>query len=163
MEGNSGRHEDPVSSVLSPGMDTDLISFKFHFHAPPNLFPDVSPTSNVMEIQVSPIPSITLTTNILEPGDMGSKTTNVPFAYKMPKPKLAMDKKAYEVVISNVIKGDKSGFVREDELIESWRIFTPVLHWKEGADGPTPEPYEYGSKGPKGVKEFEDRYEKNNQ
>ena len=143
-------------------MHEDIITFKFHFHAPPTLFPDVSPTSNILEIQVSPTPSITLTTNILEPGDMGSKTANVPLSYKVPKPKLAMDKKAYEVVIFNVIEGDKSGFVREDELTESWWIFTPILHWKEGADGPTPEPYEHGSEGPKGAKEFEARYEKNN-
>ena len=109
------------------GMHEDLITFKFHFHAPPDLFPDVSPTSNILEIQVSPTPSITLSTNILEPGDMGSKTANVPLQYTVPKPKLAMDKKAYEVVIFNVIQGDKSGFVREDELTESWRIFTPSV------------------------------------
>jgi len=50
--------------------------------------------------------------------------------------------------------------VREDELVESWRIFTPILHWKEGADGPAPEGYEYGSQGPEeAIKKFEARYE----
>lgn len=29
------------------------------------------------------------------------------------------------VVIANIFKGDQSGFVREDEVIASWEIFTP--------------------------------------
>ncbi|KAL7414583.1 glucose-6-phosphate dehydrogenase [Mrakia frigida] len=151
----------PIIMKTGKGMDTDLITFKFHFVPPPSLFSDVEPTSNVLEIQVSPSPSITLSTNILEPGSLvGAKTVNVPLKYVVPKQKLAMDKKAYEVIIYNVIQGDKSGFVREDELVESWRIFTPILHWKEGADGPSPEPYEYGSKGPEeAMKKFEARYE----
>jgi glucose-6-phosphate 1-dehydrogenase len=40
------------------------------------------------------------------------------------------------------------------------QIFTPVLHWIEGKDGeaPKPSPYPYGSRGPKEVDEFSERY-----
>jgi len=33
--------------------------------------------------------------------------------------------KVYEGILVAVLKGDKSIFVREDELREAWRIFTP--------------------------------------
>ncbi|TNN82826.1 Glucose-6-phosphate 1-dehydrogenase [Liparis tanakae] len=41
----------------------------------------------------------------------------------------------------------KMHFVRSDELRESWRIFTPLLHQIEG-EKTRPIPYTYGSRGP---------------
>ncbi|KAJ1343757.1 glucose-6-phosphate 1-dehydrogenase [Batrachochytrium salamandrivorans] len=35
---------------------------------------------------------------------------------------------AYESLILDALKGDKSNFVRDDELDAAWKIFTPVLH-----------------------------------
>lgn len=35
---------------------------------------------------------------------------------------------AYERLILDVVRGDKSLFIRNDELQASWNIFTPVLH-----------------------------------
>jgi glucose-6-phosphate 1-dehydrogenase len=63
-----------------------------------------------------------------------------------------------QVVISNILKGEHSSFVREDELIAGWKIFSPVLKWIESEDGPEPEKYAYGSAGPKGIEEFEKRF-----
>lgn len=87
---------------------------------------------------------------------------------------------AYEALILDAIKGDHSNFVRDDELDGAWKvsclssisscvvstcgssitlmisapvlqIFTPILHWIEGRNGPAPTPkyYPYGSRGPK--------------
>lgn len=64
----------------------------------------------------------------------------------------------YSVVIGEALRGRESNFVREDELEESWRIFTPFLHYQEENKGPKPTPYAYGSEGPEQFKEFEKRF-----
>ncbi|RKP14440.1 glucose-6-phosphate dehydrogenase [Piptocephalis cylindrospora] len=64
---------------------------------------------------------------------------------------------AYENLILDCIKGDHSNFVRDDELDAAWKIFTPILHQiDEGKIKPNS--YEYGSRGPKGLDEFVQRY-----
>ncbi|KAL1413340.1 Glucose-6-phosphate 1-dehydrogenase [Vanrija albida] len=68
---------------------------------------------------------------------------------------------AYEALILDAIKGDRSNFVRDDELDVAWKIFTPILHWIDGVDGgekPKPEPYPYGSRGPSDSAAFSARY-----
>ena len=54
---------------------------------------------------------------------------------------------AYEVLILDALNGDKSNFVRDDELEEAWKIFTPLLHEIE-AKKIKPIPYIFGSRGP---------------
>ncbi|KAG7191587.1 Glucose-6-phosphate 1-dehydrogenase [Scheffersomyces spartinae] len=61
---------------------------------------------------------------------------------------------AYEALIRDCYLGNHSNFVRDDELDISWKLFTPFLEALEAADGPKPELYSYGSKGPKGLREF---------
>jgi hypothetical protein len=40
------------------------------------------------------------------------------------------------------------------------KIFTPILHWIDGKQGapPKPLPYPYGSRGPKELNEFIEKY-----
>ena len=54
---------------------------------------------------------------------------------------------AYESLILDVMRGDRSLFIRSDELRAAWDIFTPVLHEIE-RQGLVPEPYPFGSNGP---------------
>ncbi|ANZ75903.1 BA75_02877T0 [Komagataella pastoris] len=61
---------------------------------------------------------------------------------------------AYESLIRDAMKGDHSNFVRDDELIQSWKIFTPLLYHLEGPDAPAPEIYPYGSRGPASLTKF---------
>ncbi|KAG8786799.1 Glucose-6-phosphate 1-dehydrogenase [Ceratobasidium sp. 428] len=67
---------------------------------------------------------------------------------------------AYEALILDALKGDHSNFVRDDELDVAWKIFTPILHWIEGRKGPAPrpQPYPYGSRGPKELEAFIAKY-----
>lgn len=67
---------------------------------------------------------------------------------------------AYESLILDAFKGDHSNFVRDDELDVAWKIFTPILHWIDGkqGDAPKPEPYPYGSRGPKEIDNFTNGY-----
>jgi len=54
---------------------------------------------------------------------------------------------AYERLIHDVIKGDHTLFVRDDEVMEGWKIFTPLLHHIEN-NKVRPIIYPYGSRGP---------------
>lgn len=56
---------------------------------------------------------------------------------------------AYERLILDVIQGEKSLFIRDDELDVSWRIFTPALDELEAKDAKKPELYTYGGNGPR--------------
>eukprot|EP00928_Gymnodinium_smaydae_P031521 TRINITY_DN23109_c0_g1_i2.p1 TRINITY_DN23109_c0_g1~~TRINITY_DN23109_c0_g1_i2.p1 ORF type:complete len:800 (+),score=172.51 TRINITY_DN23109_c0_g1_i2:139-2538(+) len=64
---------------------------------------------------------------------------------------------AYEKLIHDVIQGESHNFVRRDEVEEGWRIFDPLLKHLEGEDGPVPEPYEMGSRGPQASEQLIDR------
>ena len=64
---------------------------------------------------------------------------------------------AYETLILDALKGDHASFVREDELNESWRVFTPLLHAID-AGKVNNEKYEYGSRGPQSLGHFIGRY-----
>lgn len=50
---------------------------------------------------------------------------------------------AYERLILDVIEGDKSLFIRNDELEQAWKLFTPILHHLE-ANQVQPKLYSYG-------------------
>ena len=54
---------------------------------------------------------------------------------------------AYERLLLDVMAGDKSLFIRSDELAAAWDIFTPVLHEIE-EQRLKPLPYPFGSDGP---------------
>jgi glucose-6-phosphate 1-dehydrogenase len=54
---------------------------------------------------------------------------------------------AYECLLLDVLEGDKSLFIRDDELAAAWDIFTPVLTALE-EQGVVPESYPFGSMGP---------------
>ncbi len=54
---------------------------------------------------------------------------------------------AYEQLLLDVAEGDRTHFLRHDEVEWAWRVLDPVLQaWKEGS----PEPYAAGSDGPAG-------------
>jgi glucose-6-phosphate 1-dehydrogenase len=55
---------------------------------------------------------------------------------------------AYERLILDVFCGSQMHFVRSDELLEAWRIFTPLLHYIEQYH-PEPIKYVHSSRGPK--------------
>jgi glucose-6-phosphate 1-dehydrogenase len=54
---------------------------------------------------------------------------------------------AYECLLLDVLEGDKSLFIRDDELAAAWDIFTPVLKSLD-EQRVEPEPYPFGSMGP---------------
>ena len=64
----------------------------------------------------------------------------------------------YEALLVDLVaRGDRSNFVRADELQEAWKIFTPVLHQLD-RDRVQPVSYPYGSRGPAGANAFVERW-----
>ena len=60
---------------------------------------------------------------------------------------------AYERLLLDVLRGDSTLFMRNDELDAAWRLVTPVLEaWENSKD--SPEPYAAGTWGPKGADEL---------
>lgn len=64
---------------------------------------------------------------------------------------------AYETLIYDALVGDHSNFVRDDELLASWSVFTPILHAIDQGKI-HPEEYAYGSRGPKALNDWIAKY-----
>eukprot|EP00616_Rhizochromulina_sp_CCMP1243_P015854 CAMPEP_0118981814 /NCGR_PEP_ID=MMETSP1173-20130426/31397_1 /TAXON_ID=1034831 /ORGANISM="Rhizochromulina marina cf, Strain CCMP1243" /LENGTH=684 /DNA_ID=CAMNT_0006932267 /DNA_START=18 /DNA_END=2068 /DNA_ORIENTATION=- len=64
---------------------------------------------------------------------------------------------AYDRLILEVLRGDQTNFVHADELVSSWRIFSPALH-ALATSNQKPHPYTYGSPGPLAETQFALRY-----
>lgn len=60
---------------------------------------------------------------------------------------------AYTRLILDVLRGKSGAFVRDDELLRSWEIFTPLLHHIDNHNV-RPIPYKKGTRGPKEAEEF---------
>jgi len=64
---------------------------------------------------------------------------------------------AYESLLLDVIRGDKTLFIRGDELEAAWDIFTPALHDFDRRRR-EPQPYPFGSAGPAAATALAERY-----
>ncbi|MCX7934839.1 MAG: glucose-6-phosphate dehydrogenase [Planctomycetota bacterium] len=65
---------------------------------------------------------------------------------------------AYECLLLDIIaSGDRSLFIRSDELAAAWDIFTPILHWLDREEI-SPEIYPFGSAGPRAAQLLAQRY-----
>ena len=103
-------------------------------------------------IRVQPDEGIYLSLVNKVPG-MGMRLTsrNLDLQYKEAFTELIPD--AYENLLLDVIRGDRSLFIRNHELEAAWDIFTPVLHEIERRRV-VPELYRFGSQGPAAAKAF---------
>ncbi|POV94571.1 hypothetical protein PSTT_16773 [Puccinia striiformis] len=115
------------------------------------IFKDIA--RNELVIRVQPGEAVYLKMNAKTPGlAMKSVSTEMDLTYKRRFSDLKIPE-AYEALILDAIKGDRSNFVRDDELEIAWKIFTPLLHYID-QEKPKPEPYSYGSRGPESLDEF---------
>ncbi|EJD53731.1 glucose-6-P dehydrogenase [Auricularia subglabra TFB-10046 SS5] len=122
------------------------------------IFKDIA--RNELVIRIQPNEAVYLKLNSKTPG---LYTRTIPIEMDLTYKRRFSDSKipeAYESLILDALKGDHSNFVRDDELDVAWKIFTPILHWIEGRDGPAPRPvpYPYGSRGPKEMDAFISKY-----
>jgi glucose-6-phosphate 1-dehydrogenase len=116
-----------------------------HFRSPPVwFFPATASgeiTANSLTITVQPDEGFELAIEVKRPGhDIALETHRMHFQYSEAFGPLA---DAYQTLISDVMRGDQTLFVRADEVEESWRIVAPLL-----AAPPPLKPYPAGSWGP---------------
>jgi len=101
---------------------------------------------NELVIRVQPDEGITLGVMNKQPGlGLSLVESTLDLRYKAAFSAEIPD--AYERLLLDVIAGDKSLFIRSDELAAAWDIFTPVLHEMEEKQV-KPLPYAFGTDGP---------------
>jgi glucose-6-phosphate 1-dehydrogenase len=101
---------------------------------------------NELVVRIQPDEGIYLGVINKEPGhDLILEKRDLDLRYSSAYPGMIPD--AYECLLLDVMEGDKSLFIRSDELEAAWDIFTPLLH-KIDEEKPEPDLYPFGSYGP---------------
>ena len=98
--------------------------------------------SNILYFRLQPNEGFDLLFNVQVPSDhpqLGTKS--LAFAYEEAFGSLP---DAYETLLYDVMTGDRTLFVRSDEVEQAWRLYTPILE-----AGINPVPYPAGSWGPR--------------
>lgn len=105
---------------------------------------------NELVMRVQPNEAMYLKTLVKRPGLAGAPVVSeLDLSYKKRfADKFSSLPDAYTRLILQVLRGDSSAFVRDDELRESWRIFTPLLHAIDAGEI-DPILYRFGTRGPK--------------
>jgi glucose-6-phosphate 1-dehydrogenase len=104
--------------------------------------------SNILVIRIQPDEGISLKMNCKVPG-VGSPIQPVKMDFRYSSYFGASPPEAYERLICDCMSGDSTLFARADELLASWRQFTPILeYWKEHSPKDFPN-YQSGTWGPK--------------
>jgi glucose-6-phosphate 1-dehydrogenase len=110
---------------------------------------------NELVIRIQPDEAMYLKMNIKVPGVPNKVSiSELDLTYKDRYSSEFYIPEAYESLIKDCLMDDHSNFVRDDELDISWSLFTPLLEYLEGENGPQPIPYPYGSRGPEGLIDF---------
>ncbi|KAG1526568.1 hypothetical protein G6F52_002318 [Rhizopus delemar] len=149
---------DGVPFIIKNGkaMDNSKAEIRIQFKkVPGSLFRD-SPR-NELVFRVQPGEAIYMKFNNKVPGfSVDSMITELDLTYKSRYDNLKIPA-AYEILLLDALRGDHSNFVRDDELVAAWEIFTPLLHQIE-SEKIKPEPYPYGSRGPEKLDGFLKKY-----
>lgn len=113
---------------------------------------------NELVIRIQPNPAVYMKFNAKTPGLSNvAQVTDLDLTYSS-RYKDFWIPEAYEVLIKDALEGDHSNFVRDDELDVSWKLFTPLLEYLEGPEAPPPVEYPYGSRGPRGLREYLEKH-----
>lgn len=108
---------------------------------------------NVLVIRIQPDEGISLKTNCKVPG-LGSPIQPVKMDFRYTSYFGSTPPEAYERLICDCMSGDNTLFARADEVLASWRLFTPILdHWNNKAPTEFPN-YQSGTWGPTSSEEL---------
>lgn len=148
---NDARWEGvPFFISAGKGLNARTTEIRIRFRdVPHKMFCDMDrcPEANDLVIRVQPDEAIQLALTNKVPGmGMVLKARNLDLQYKEAFSELIPD--AYESLLLDVMRGDRSLFIQKHELEAAWDIFTPVLREME-EDSVVPEPYDFGGDGPK--------------
>jgi len=137
----------PFILKCGKGLNERKAELRIQFKKFPGLLFEGQSGTNELVLRVQPNESIYLKLVTKTPGlSEGLEQTEMDLTYKS-RFKLSSLPDAYERLILDVVIGNHNLFVRNDELEEAWRIFTPILH-KFEKEKIKPELYKFGSRGP---------------
>jgi len=143
----------PFLIEAGKGLNARMTEIRIRFRdVPGNMFCQQNrcPEANELVVRVQPDEAIHLSIVGKVPG-MGItlQPTSLNMLYTAAFAEQIPD--AYESLLLDAISGDKSLFIRNDELQAAWDVFTPALHEIESRNL-VPEPYAFGSTGPTAAK-----------
>jgi glucose-6-phosphate 1-dehydrogenase len=125
-----------------------VVQFK---DVPHSIFPGGAPNRLVLRLQ--PEEGIELHIMAKEPGAGEVTLKPVPLSLSFGKTFTARVPEAYERLLSDVLAGNPTLFMRRDEVEAAWRWIDPILDaWK--ADPALPQPYPAGTAGPAAAHEL---------
>lgn len=145
------RRWDGVPFLLraGKGLSKKITEIKVQFKdVPANIFSEIVPhmAPNELVIRVQPEAMIALKIVNKMPGlALSLSESYLDLSYESAFETRVPE--AYELLLLDVIRGDRSLFIRSDELESAWDIFTPVLHELENKRI-QPTIYPFGSDGP---------------
>lgn len=121
----------------------------FFREVPHSIFSNIFPCSlpqNALILRVQPEQGVSLHIQAKKPG-LGVNLSSLEMAFDYNEVFSGKSPEAYERLLLDCITGDQTLFVREDGMLASWEIITPVLKWM---DEKSISPYHYpaGSDGP---------------
>lgn len=147
-----------VPFILKAGKALDVAKAEIRIQfkkLPGNLFHEVA--RNELVFHVQPGEAMYMKFNSKCPGfSDDTLVTELDLNYKDRYENLNVPE-AYQTLLLDVLRGDHSNFVRDDELKAAWNIFTPLLHQIEKFKV-KPDAYPYGSRGPKKMDDFIRKY-----
>ena len=119
------------------------------FQRPPQLplFPGSDPEPDALLLRVAPSEGLSLRFGAKVPGrSFDVRKASMDFAYGQGFPHGSGD--AYERVIFDALLGDRTLFIRADEVGRSWRIVDPIIEYWAASPEPIPL-YQAGTWGPR--------------
>ncbi len=120
------------------------------------LFGGIEVPRNELVMKLQPGESVYLKSNIKTPGFSSTPIQSeleVKYDTRYFAKSHSSNPDAYSRLILDVLRGRSANFVRSDELIRAWEIFTPVLHQIDN-ENIRPHSYKVGSRGPDQADEF---------
>ena len=129
-----------VNFVLEAGkaLNERVCEVRIHFRGGGTAAP------NALVLRLQPTPKVFFTANLKTPG-FSSTPASTQLGVNYRNVQAIPD--AYTRLLLDVLRAQQENFVRDDELINAWRIFTPVLHETE-LEYVEPLPYSRGTSGP---------------
>ncbi|MCE9613146.1 MAG: glucose-6-phosphate dehydrogenase [Lentisphaerae bacterium] len=139
------------------GLDGRLSEIRIQFRPVPGrmyVLPNGAPNELVIRIQPDEAINFRIWSKV--PGlETQLELRDLDLQYKTAFSQLIPD--AYEDLLLDVLRGEKSLFIRGDELAAAWDIVTPVLHDID-QNQREPTTYEFGTRGPASADELAARY-----
>lgn len=143
-----------VPFVLKAGkaLDQKKVDVRIQYKDPPaarGIFGDQPIARNELVMRLQPDESVYMKINVKEPGLHSNPIqTEMDLSYK-DRYANVYNPDAYTRLILEALRGSQGNFVRSDELLNSWKVFDPLLENLEKIERRVPVPYKYGSRGPK--------------